>query len=500
MFENVTEFAEGITNFAQSIRDAIEAGKWDQVGVLIGEKINELINGINWSELGTKVGEKINALFTAEYWTLKTIDFQNIGEKIAEFFNNAIAVIDFNTVGGVIAQKMTVLPDIFIGAINNLNFKSVGNAIGNIIKGFFSNIADWAAEVDWTEFMSNLVSGIIDFLAGLDVAGIVTEGLKVVASVVLGITEGMYGALDGIYKSVEEYFSGGTFWSDLKNSFAKKWNEFADWANQYLPSNFKLPTIPVDVEPVDGAFDHLKDALQADSANNPINVDANGTIKKVKNALESKPNISSVAKLTSASNKLTGAKKPGINTNALLNNVIINKGLADANGYMKVKSSAEITKVHIGYTPVIDVTGRIRQTQANGGVYTGNGWKPVTSYAGGGSPFGGQIFRARENGNPELVGTLKGSTAVMNNDQIVASVSSGVAKAIAGISFQLRGLPTPSGVAAENNEETLYRAMLRALNEADREIEIDLDGQKIYRSVVRRNRMNTAATGVNAMA
>ena len=75
-----------------------------------------------------------------------------------------------------------------------------------------------------------------------------------------------------------------------------------------------------------------------------------------------------------------------------------------------------------------------------GGIFKGGHWQPIQSFASGGYPFGGQIFRARENGNPELVGTLRGSTAVMNNNQIVASVSAGVAKAIAGIHFQLRGM------------------------------------------------------------
>ena len=44
-------------------------------------------------------------------------------------------------------------------------------------------------------------------------------------------------------------------------------------------------------------------------------------------------------------------------------------------------------------------------------------------------PDRGQMFVARENG-AELVGKLGGGTAVMNNDQIVASVSDGVYKAV----------------------------------------------------------------------
>src|SRR5699024_3997301 len=50
-------------------------------------------------------------------------------------------------------------------------------------------------------------------------------------------------------------------------------------------------------------------------------------------------------------------------------------------------------------------------------------------FASGGFPEEGQMFFARENG-PELVGTIGGSTAVVNNTQIVDAVSAGVANAV----------------------------------------------------------------------
>ena len=87
--------------------------------------------------------------------------------------------------------------------------------------------------------------------------------------------------------------------------------------------------------------------------------------------------------------------------------------------------------------------GSQQTIRAMGGLFRNGKWHPITSFASGGYPRGGQIFRARENNNPELVGTLKGSTAVMNNNQIVASVSDGVAKAIAGIRFQMTGFRPP---------------------------------------------------------
>lgn len=76
----------------------------------------------------------------------------------------------------------------------------------------------------------------------------------------------------------------------------------------------------------------------------------------------------------------------------------------------------------------LDVTARMIG-KANGGVFSGGSWKPVKKYAVGGLPNMGQMFVAREAG-PELVGTLGGHTAVMNNDQIVSSVSAGVAQAV----------------------------------------------------------------------
>lgn len=66
---------------------------------------------------------------------------------------------------------------------------------------------------------------------------------------------------------------------------------------------------------------------------------------------------------------------------------------------------------------------------ATGGIYKNGKWHDITNYATGGLPPVGQMFVAREKG-PELVGTINGSTAVMNNDQIVSSVSDGVYQAV----------------------------------------------------------------------
>lgn len=67
--------------------------------------------------------------------------------------------------------------------------------------------------------------------------------------------------------------------------------------------------------------------------------------------------------------------------------------------------------------------------RASGGIYQSGRWRPITAAASGGAFSTGQMFLAREAG-PELVGSIGRSTAVMNNNQIVASVSAGVYSAV----------------------------------------------------------------------
>ncbi len=133
---------------------------------------------------------------------------------------------------------------------------------------------------------------------------------------------------------------------------------------------------------------------------------------------------------------------------------------------------------------------------ASGGVIKSNGDSaPITRFDSGGLASGSQLFWARESG-PELVGTLGNRSAVMNNDQIVASVAYGVQRAIAGIRFSLVGMPATGG---GNMEEAMYNAFVRAFNDTDQDNPIMLDGDVLYSKMVDRNRAATYRMGSNPM-
>lgn len=116
-------------------------------------------------------------------------------------------------------------------------------------------------------------------------------------------------------------------------------------------------------------------------------------------------------------------------------------------------------------------SGFTLQLQEHGGIYKNGQWHPITAYAAGGVPTSGQMFIAREAG-PELVGTIGGDTAVMNNDQIVGSVSDGV-----------------------------YRAVMAAMSQSGGggSFNLYLDGKQITDAVVQRVNNETMATGVSPL-
>ena len=190
-------------------------------------------------------------------------------------------------------------------------------------------------------------------------------------------------------------------------------------------------------------------------------------------------------------------------------------------------ATAKFTDAYASRT--FTVTARAKLV-ASGGVFSNGHWSPIQRFAEGGSPIGGQLFVAREAG-PELVGTLGGHTAVMNNNQIVASVSSGVAKAISGISFYAKGqkrsftaeayLPRLADIGNGIRSDTaqlvtcarqareaadggrtaemieLLKKILQILTELDPDIYID--GQKVTSRIVSIINAQTRATGKSAI-
>lgn len=148
----------------------------------------------------------------------------------------------------------------------------------------------------------------------------------------------------------------------------------------------------------------------------------------------------------------------------LMNNVLLKPEV-------KIKTLFEMTDIHNPNNPL--------RKKADGGIFSGGSWHNIAKYANGGLPGMGQMFVAREAG-PELVGTIGGHTAVMNNNQIVASVSDGVFNALAPVLTSLVNAINTMASTSSNGNGDVY---------------VQIDGDNIARAVRRKNSDYRKRTG-----
>lgn len=490
MFEEMQTFDERIEEFAKSLKDAFNRADWKELGTLLGNKVNELVNAVPWSTAGKKVGSFINAWFTTKYWTLNTVNFNNIGSKISTFLNNMLGEIDFETMGRTITQPFTNLGDLIIGAIETIDWRLVGSSISDFVKGAFKQLGDFLDKYDWTEVGSKMFEGLNEFIAGLDpmevLSSLVTFAGKVASA---------------MYQIIQGFFLGDKTFID---------DSGVEWKFD-----------------VNGRLVKIEDKVPA---NQKVINNTTANLTTAKDSLTSRPSIKSTSSLTSYKNSLSS--NPTLNSTASINKVdttfidsinppsvwatadIYDANVADG---ITVDAAAEFTKIYgvpdyiTTYGQIIyDEEGYYRPTEvsytqmernksaiesqwgayeyANGGVLTKGGfWKSIPQFASGGA-IHGSLFLAGEDGT-ELVGRVGGRTEVLNRSQLAATMYASVNNAMRGMNQ-----------GADVSEDALYRAFRRALDETDFGGDVELDGEVMYRSMVRRNNQNTRMTGVNAFA
>lgn len=157
-----------VKNWFEKLKRAIQDGDWRSVGKTIAEGLNAAVNslddwiantlepkgmkmasnlaqGINGffekfdsRKLGQSIAHGINAAVRAARTFLKETDFQKIGASIMEFINGALDDIDWGEVGATASAGVGAILDAIDGAISELNWNSLATAVEDAIMGI-----DW---------------------------------------------------------------------------------------------------------------------------------------------------------------------------------------------------------------------------------------------------------------------------------------------------------------------------------------------------------------------
>lgn len=171
MFEELP-IDNSVSDFADKLKQAFDNANWRELGTLIGGKVNEVIDSINWEGVGHKIGYWINAAVQTAYWFLKTVDFHNLGEHVAEMLNGALEEVDTSFIGRIIVRWFTAKFDFILGALGGLDWGLIARKVSDCIKGAFDEATEWLNGYDWSQMGKDLWANIKEVVTNIDWGGI----------------------------------------------------------------------------------------------------------------------------------------------------------------------------------------------------------------------------------------------------------------------------------------------------------------------------------------
>ena len=205
MFEELP-IDNSISEFADKLKEAFEAGDWKELGTILGNKFNEIVDSIDWAGFGKKVGYGINGAVQTVYWFLKTADFKNLGNHVAEFLNSALSEINFTFVGRLLVREFTAGLDFLRGALGGLNWKLVGKSVGDAFRGAFDEMQEWIAGIDWSNAAHALWKNMKDCIAGIDFASLAQSFFKLLGTALGAAVSFIATFVSDIWKDITGYF------------------------------------------------------------------------------------------------------------------------------------------------------------------------------------------------------------------------------------------------------------------------------------------------------
>ena len=487
---------------AEKINEALENIPWqkinktlEKIAKSIGTFLNGFMENLDWKLLARTISEGIATAFNFVSTLLETIKWKNFGKAIVDFIVGikwkklfkAGARLAGNILGAISAVFAEVAKRIAKSAKKYFD-KHIKEAGGNVVKGLYEGIIQGIRNVR-TWIYDNIFRPFLDgFLKafGIQTSSSVLkeQGKKLIEGLLEGLKEKFKSVVSWVRSIPElllkEINKLGTlavnFVVNADSSALKKmvdlWNSVKSKSKKVLTlvASLKGSLTAKVLERIQSAWAKLLKLGKSIK----LKLKSSGITSTLANAL---------TKIKSAWSAIKGGTKK------------ITLSFVD-----KFKGAWSSLKTWLRNNAprwLLNLVGL-----SGGGVLKGGGWQSITKAASGGAFNRGQMFVAREKG-PELVGTMGGHTAVMNNDQIVASVSSGVAKAIAGVRFRMSAPPLANrGSSAfsgqgDGDVVNILMQILKAIN--DKDLNVSLDSREIAKSTIGHINSETRRTGMTPL-
>lgn len=452
------DIKDSVSNFADKLKDAWKNSDFTGIGESLADKLNkeiDKVNNIDWEDKKNKINAKIKGLTNGLNAFINETKWGEMGQNIANGFNTALSGIntalsefDFKGTGKSIG---TLLKE----TIKNIDWKEVGAFLHNIITGLFDTIAGFFEGITDPEAGEDMTSGIKDFLDGLDIGGIFESWINSIVAQANFVTV-LFDSIGEEFEKFGVWFEEkctewgdkvDEFWESVGDEISQTWTDFTDSIKESWNECG---------EEIEGAWNDFATSIKTgwDKFTGWIKgkwEDFTGWIDK----------------------KAEKAKDVG--------STFVDKfkeGIGDIWSKIKEKFESLVTNIKNFFSGKQLFNIRVTSEERN---FMGGTIKvpKISYYATGGHPQSGEMFVARENGIPEMVGRMGNRTTVANNDQIVEGVSAGVAAAVYRVMAGLIGTQKGQAITVNNK--------------------ITLDKKVIYDNVVEQHNAEVKRTGVSPL-
>nr|DAL88960.1 MAG TPA: minor tail protein [Caudoviricetes sp.] len=524
--------AEGLNTAIAFAQTFVHKFDFKQFGKSIGETFTGIFRTFDWSGLGDTLGTAVTGLFDTLNGIFYNTDWKALGKGIIDGIGAFFKAIKWKSIGKSISGALHSLLTFLTGAVKEIDWKKTIEYIGTSIVDFFKGFDWKGLAGDIGEFLGTALKSAIDLAKAIgeliaDGFSNAKEyfqdkieecGGNIPKGILKGITDALKNIGTWIKKNIFDPFVKGFKDAFGIHSPAKKMKPIGKniflgvidgWKEKIKSFSFsKLAKEAIKL--IQNGFNGAKSVV-----NVAISLIKKGwtTLKKFVGEIGAKAfslakkGWTTVSKFVGEIGKKTfslakkgwttvskfvgeigkksfGLKKDGWTTlNKYVGKLdkvavkLYKSGWKSINSFVGTTVKVGIQLIKDGWSSFKNWLGigndnssskKKTSKKAGGGIYTGGMWHNIAHYAvGTENAPAGQLFIAREAG-PELVGTIAGHTSVMNNDQIVASVSDGVARAVRSVMasgnqkvnvlFKVEGDPNGIFRVTQQKANEYYRA------------------------------------------
>ncbi len=191
------------------IIDAIKNGNWNEIGKMLGEKLNNAMSKIPWDKIQNTSRDIASGIAKTLNGFIGTTNWNQVGNTFAQGLNTAIyfaytfvTTFDWKQFGQSIVDGIN-------GFLDNFDWQTCGKTIGDFAKGLLDVIVVFIEQYDFQKFPNK----IAECLGNIDWSGVAKRifeilGAAIIKVSVIGAIINVGTVISNICNSAVEYFRG----------------------------------------------------------------------------------------------------------------------------------------------------------------------------------------------------------------------------------------------------------------------------------------------------